>query len=88
MTTLDYDIDFRSLDCGQTFPAQCTSLTGSTISFISEQAVDTGKGLEVHLQTNNPANPCLTAYVETLKTRKTTDQRYEISAAIKIIKGN
>lgn len=78
---------FRLVDSEQLFHGQCTSLNGANISFIADRPVATGKGLELHVQTNNPTHPTIVAFVETDKIVALKDGKYEISSAIRIING-
>lgn len=87
MMNIDSDITYRLVDSVQVFHGRCTSLNGATLSFIADRPVATGKGLEIHLQTNDPASPCMVAFIETDKITALKQGKYEISSSIKIIKG-
>jgi len=85
---VDCDITYKMADSNEIHKGQCTSISGAGVSFISTEAFDTGKAMEINVVPKNPVTPPMTAFIEVVRSTKKEDGSHEIAATIKSIKGN
>ena len=85
---VDCGLTYRLVDSEEFHTANCTSISGSGVSFLAEHSFEPGKALEVNIIPKNAITPPMTAFVEVVRSSKQEDGRYEIAAAIRSIKGN
>lgn len=84
--TVGGEIAFKMAGSSEQLRGQCKSISGSGVSFISEQAIAPGKAAEIHLYKNSFGSP-ITAFIEINRCTPVAERRFEIAAAIKSIKG-
>jgi hypothetical protein len=86
--SVDCEIQYRAVNSVSFYLAKCTSLSGSSVSFIAQHALEVGKAIEIHITPQNLVNMALTAFVEVTRV-KVSDvaTHYEVDAIIKTIKG-
>jgi dihydroorotase len=86
--SVECGIQYRAVNSTSFYPAKCTSLSGSGVSFVAQHAFDVGKAIEIHITPQNLVNMALTAFVEVTRVEPSISAKeYEISAIIKTIKG-
>lgn len=85
---LDCDLTFKFADSAEIHRGRCSSISGSGVSFIADRAIDRGKALEIAVMPKHSAAPSMAAFIEVLRITRQADNRYEIAAIIKSIKGN
>lgn len=83
---LDSELHYRRVDSDDFHSAQCTSLSGSGVSFITPVICLEGEALEIKITPQNAITPSLTAFVEVVRVLPLAG-KYEIAATIKTIKG-
>lgn len=81
------EMRYRLVDSNEFQSAQCTSLSGSGMSFISSHSCQEGQAAEISITPQNSLTPSLTAFVEIIRVIQSTSGNYEIAATIKSIKG-
>ncbi len=84
---VDSEMRYRLADSNEFHTAQCTSLSGLGISFITAQFYDEGKAMEINITPQSSITPALTAFVEVTHVESLNDGKYKIAATIKTIKG-
>ena len=82
------EITYKLADSSDLKTGLCSTLSGSGISFIADQAFDPGLAMEVSINPKNNITPPMTAYVEVVRCSQRHGNEYEIAAIIKSIKGN
>ena len=86
--SVDCEIQYRAVNSTSFYPAKCTSLSGSSVSFVAQHAFEVGKAIEIHITPQNLVNMALTAFVEVTRVESSISAtHYEIAAIIKTIKG-
>ena len=85
---VDCELTYRLADSNELQRGNCTSISGSGVSFLADRSFEPGRAMEVNITPKNAITPPMTAFVEVVRTSKQDDGRYEIAAAIKSIKGN
>ncbi len=84
---LDSEMLYRVVNSNQFCSAQCTSLSGSGVSFITSQHFNEGEALEIKITPQNAITPAFTAFVEIVRVSEISTGNYNIAATIKTIKG-
>jgi hypothetical protein len=84
---LDSEMHYRLVESDEFYAAQCTSLSGSGVSFITAITCDEGEALEIKITPQNAITPSFTAFVEVVRVLPHTAGKYEVAATIKTIKG-
>jgi hypothetical protein len=84
---LDSEMQYRVIDSSEFQPAQCTSLSGSGVSFITSICCNERDALEIQITPQNAITPAFTAFIEVVRIAPLTAGKYEIAATIKTIKG-
>ncbi len=84
---LESEIHYRLVESDEFRAAQCTSLSGSGVSFITPIICDEGEALEIKITPQNGITPSFVAFVEVVRVLPITEGKYEIAATIKTIKG-
>ncbi|QPK61926.1 PilZ domain-containing protein [Methylomonas sp. LL1] len=85
---VDCDITYKLADSNDIKTGRCTTLSGAGVSFIADQAFDTGLAMEVSIIPKTSITPPMTAYIEVVRSSKRDNDQYEIAASIKSIKGS
>ena len=85
---VDCELTYKLSDSNEVFSGNCTSISGSGVSFIADQTFDLGKAMEVNITPTNAVTPPMTAFIKVVRTTPLDDGKYEIAASIKSIKGN
>ena len=85
--SIDSEMRYRLVDSTEFHSARCSSLSGAGISFITTQAFDEGKAMEINITPQNTITPAFTAFVEVVRVTELADGEYEIATIIKTIKG-
>ena len=85
--SLDSEMHYRLVESDEFHTAQCTSLSGSGVSFTSAIICDVGKALEIKITPQNTVTSSFIAFVEVVRVLPITEGKYEIAATIKTIKG-
>jgi hypothetical protein len=85
---LDCDLTFKFANTAEVYRGYCTSISGSGVSFITDQYIEQGKALEITVTPKHSINPSMTAFIEVLRLTRHADKHYEIAAIIKSIKGS
>ncbi|MFA5984679.1 MAG: PilZ domain-containing protein [Methylococcaceae bacterium] len=83
---VDCDITYKLAGIEQTNVGRCTSISGAGVSFITDQAIEPGKAMEIHIIPKNAITPPMTAFIEVVRSTL-QDGYYEIAGTIKSIKG-
>lgn len=86
--SLDCALIFKLPDSEEVYHGHCTSISGSGVSFVTDQYIEQGKALEITVTPKHSINPSMTAFIEVLRTTRQADNHYEIAAIIKSIKGS
>jgi hypothetical protein len=84
---LDSEMHYRLVNSDEFYSAQCTSISGSGVSFIATKSFNEGEALEIKITPQNAITPALTAFVEVVRVSTMPTGNYEIAATIKTIKG-
>jgi hypothetical protein len=82
---MDCDITYKLAGTDKFFRGRCSSLSGSGLSFLSDELFAPGKALEINIIPSS-VTPPMTAFVEVVRAMKKEDDKYEIAASIKSIK--
>lgn len=85
--SIDSEMRYRLVESTEFHIARCSSLSGSGVSFITTQAFDEGKAMEINLTPQNEITPALTAFIEVVRVSPLPSGEFEIAATIKTIKG-
>lgn len=83
---LDSEMQYRAVNSTEFQPAQCTSLSGSGVSFVASKHFNEGELLEIQITPQNAITPNFCAFVEVVRI-SLHDGKYKIAATIKTIKG-
>ena len=81
------EMRYRLVDSDEFQSAQCTSLSGSGVSFTSSKPCEEGQAAEISITPQSTLTPTLTAFVEIIRVTQSESGDYEIAATIKSIKG-
>ena len=81
-------LTYKSIDSGTTSTGLCTSISGSGIFFTTDQAIDTGKALEIHFTAQSLFSRAMTAFIDVVRSTRLDKQLFEIDGNIKSIKTN
>lgn len=84
---VESEMRYRLVDSTEFHSARCSSLSGAGVSFISAQAFDAGKAMEINITPQNEITPAFTAFVEVVRVVPLDNGEYEIATTIKTIKG-
>jgi hypothetical protein len=84
---IESEMNYRVVDSHEFQVARCTSLSGSGVSFVTQQICGEGKALEINITPQNAITPALMAFVEVVRVIPLSVNEYEIAAEIKTIKG-
>jgi hypothetical protein len=84
---VDCELSYRLADSSEIKTGNCTSISGSGVSFIADTAFEPGKAMEVNIMPKNSVTPPMTAFIEVVRNTRQDDGRFEIAATIKSIKG-
>ncbi|MCF7999924.1 MAG: PilZ domain-containing protein [Methylovulum sp.] len=80
---LESDLHYRFSDSFHFFKGTCKNLSSSGILFTAHQSIDAGVLIEIEIAaTDNSHFPSMKALFEVIRTRKTDEGLYEISAEI------
>lgn len=82
------EITYKLADSNDVKTGTCTTLSGSGISFITDQPFEPGLAMEISINPKNNLTPPMTAYIEIVRNSQRNANEYEIAAVIKSIKGN
>ncbi|MEI6745637.1 MAG: PilZ domain-containing protein [Methylococcaceae bacterium] len=85
--SIDSEMRYRLVDSLEFYSAQCSSLSGAGIAFITTQRCDEGKAMEVYIKAPNTITPAFTAFVEVVRVTELANGECEIATIIKTIKG-
>ena len=86
--SVDCEMQYRLVNSVSFYAAQCTSLSGSGVSFIAQHAFEVGKAIEIQIAPQYLVNAALIAFIEVTRVVPSTSANYyEIAAIIKTIKG-
>lgn len=85
---VDCDITYKMADSNEHYHGRCTSISGAGVSFIADRPFDSGKAMEINVVPQNTVTPPMTAFIEVVRSTKRDNERYEIAATIKSIKGD
>ena len=85
---IDCDIAYKSASSPEVSHGRCKSISGYGVSFIADQPIGQGKALEIKVVPKNGKSPSMTAFIKVLRTTLLPDNKYEIAASIKSIKGS
>jgi len=83
---VDCDISYKLADSDGIKTGHCTSLSGAGISFIADNAYDTGLAMEVNIIPKNSSTPPMTAFIEIVRSTPYEGDSFEIAASIKSLK--
>jgi len=83
---VDCEISYKLADSKNIKTGQCTSLSGAGISFIAEDAYETGLAMEVNITPKNATTPPMTAFIEIVRSTIQDNGSFEIAASIKSLK--
>ena len=67
--SVDCEMQYRAVNSALFYPAHCTSLSGSGISFTAQHTFELGKAVEIHITPQNLVNAALTAFVEVTRVK-------------------
>jgi hypothetical protein len=84
---VDCSLTYKLAASDQVYNGRCTSLSGAGISFITSEAIEPGKGLEISVIPENNVTPPMTAFIEVVRNSDLENGEFEIAATIKSIKG-
>ena len=85
---VDCELTYKRVDSGETFRGNCTSISGSGVSFIAEHRFELGTALEINIVPKNSITPPMTAFIEVVRALPVEGEQFEIAGTIKSIKGN
>ena len=85
---VDCDIAFTLAGSNQQNVGRCLTLSGAGISFVTDQEYDVGLAMEVSIHPKTSLTPPMTAFVEVVRCVAHSDDKFEVGAVIKGIKGN
>ena len=85
---VDCDVTYKPVSSSNIKTGRCTTLSGSGISFIADQAYEAGLAMEINVIPKTNITPPMAAYVEVVRCSRRGDNEYEIAASIKSIKGS
>lgn len=85
---VDCELTYRLADSTDIKTGNCTSISGSGVSFIADSPFDPGKAMEVNITPKNSITPPMIAFIEVVRSTEQEDGHFEIAATIKSIKGN
>jgi hypothetical protein len=84
--TMGSEIIVRLAGSSEQYRGQCKTISGAGVSFITPEALPTGKAAEIHVL-KSTLGPPVTAFVEIIRCTPLTTRSFEIAATIKSIKG-
>ncbi|MGD0959581.1 MAG: PilZ domain-containing protein [Methylomonas sp.] len=85
---VDCDINYKPADGDTVKTGKCTNLSGAGVSFIADQMYNVGIAMEISILPKTSLTPPMTAFIEVVRVSRLPDQKFEIAAIIKSIKGN
>lgn len=85
---VDCDITYKPANSSASKTGRCTTLSGSGVSFLADEAFEPGLAMEVSITPKNSITPPMTAFIEVVRSLDREGGQYEVAAIIKSIKGN
>lgn len=84
---VDCDILYKLMDSNEEFKGVCTTISGSGVSFITDQNFEPGIAMEIKILPKSATTPPMNAFIEVVRSMQQEANKYEIAATIKSIKG-
>lgn len=84
---VDCEVLYKLPNANEEFKGQCTTLSGSGVSFIAEKNFEAGIAMEIQILPKNAMTPPMNAFIEIVRTSRQEENKYLIAASIKSIKG-
>ncbi|MDD4914753.1 MAG: PilZ domain-containing protein [Methylococcales bacterium] len=85
---IDCEMTYRLADSQLLKTGHCQTISAAGLSFIADEAFDTGLAMEVRILSKAALIPPMTAFVEVVRNTRQADGNFEIAAVIRSIKGN
>lgn len=85
---VDCEITYRLADLETVHTGRCTSISGAGVSFLAQQAIESGKAMEITVLPTKSITPPMVALIEVVRSIPQDDGQFEIAAVIKSIKAD
>ncbi|KAF3978361.1 MAG: PilZ domain-containing protein [Methylococcales symbiont of Iophon sp. n. MRB-2018] len=79
------EVTYKMIDSTEIKTGRCTSLSGASVSFITDCSYDAGLAMEIKILLKNSVTP-ITAFIEVIRSTSQKNSSFEVAATIKSLK--